>query len=91
MAKKYSFGGMLFFGAVTAALGGIAAYKHRKEIEEALNEISEQLEAREEVMFFSGDVDNIVHTVPTVEQEEGEPESDFVDPTEEGTKEAPEA
>lgn len=90
MAKKYGFGGMLFFGAVTAALGGIAAYKHRKEIEEALKEISDQLEAREDVMFFSGDMDNIVHTVPTTEQEEGEPEIDFVDLTEE-PEEGPEA
>lgn len=79
MAKKYGLGGMLAFGAVTAALGGIAAYKHRKEIEKAVQDIADQLDAAEEDGFFSVDLDDepIVHTVPS--QEEGEPDSDFAD------------
>lgn len=80
MAKKYGLGGMLVFGAVTAALGGFAAYKHRKNIEKAVQEIADQLDAVEEDGFFSVDLDDapIVHTVPS-EEEEGEPDSDFVD------------
>ena len=39
MAKKRKWGRVLAFGAITAALGGIAAYKHRKEIERTLQEI----------------------------------------------------
>src|SRR5699024_3034108 len=36
MAKNRKWGPVLAFGAVTAVLGGIAAYKHRKEIERTL-------------------------------------------------------
>ena len=40
MAKKRKWGPVLAFGAVTAILGGLAAYKHRKEIERTLQEIA---------------------------------------------------
>ena len=40
MAKKHSLGRMLVFGAITGALGGIAAYKHRKAIERTLQDLS---------------------------------------------------
>ena len=40
MAKKRKWGRVLAFGAITAALGGIAAYKHRKEIGRTLREIA---------------------------------------------------
>ena len=42
MAKKHSLGRMLVFGAITGALGGIAAYKHRKAIERTLQDIADQ-------------------------------------------------
>ena len=48
MAKKRKWGRVLAFGAITAALGGIAAYKHRKEIERTLQEIADQMDAWEE-------------------------------------------
>lgn len=79
MAKKYSLGGMLFFGAVTAALGGIAAYRHRKSIEDTIQDIADQLEAQEEDGFFSVDLedleeDPIVHHVsPAQPSEDPEP------------------
>ena len=41
MAKKRKWGPVLAFGAVTAILGGLAAYKHRKEIERTLQEIAD--------------------------------------------------
>lgn len=59
MAKRFGFGGMLLFGAVTAALGGIAAYRHRKEIEETIQDIADQLEAQEEDGFFSVDMEDL--------------------------------
>ena len=86
MAKKYGLGGMLFFGAVTAALGGIAAYKHRKEIEQAVEEITDQLdELREENGFFSvePDGDTVVHPVSNPD-----PEEDLDDQPEEGRSDA---
>ena len=48
MAKKHSLGGMLVFGAITGALGGIAAYKHRKAIERTLQDIADQMDAWED-------------------------------------------
>ena len=45
MAKKRKWGPVLAFGAVTAILGGLAAYKHRKEIERTLQEIADQMDA----------------------------------------------
>lgn len=55
MAKKRKWGRVLAFGAITAALGGIAAYKHRKEIERTLQEIADQMDAWEESSeFFYG-------------------------------------
>ena len=44
MAKKRKWGPVLAFGAVTAILGGLAAYKHRKEIERTLQEIADQMD-----------------------------------------------
>ena len=84
MAKKRKWGRVLAFGAITAALGGIAAYKHRKEIERTLQEIADQMDAWEE---SSEDQDTVVHTVnPAPEGGEEAPaaenepaESDFVD------------
>ena len=52
MAKKRKWGRVLAFGAITAALGGIAAYKHRKEIERTLQEIADQMDAWEESSEF---------------------------------------
>ena len=48
MAKKHSLGRMLVFGAITGALGGIAAYKHRKAIERTLQDIADQMDAWED-------------------------------------------
>ncbi len=74
MAKKHGLGGMLFFGAVTAALGGIAAYRHRKEIEETLQSIADQLEGQEEDGFFSVELEDleepIVHVTDPLEEKE---------------------
>ena len=87
MAKKRKWGRVLAFGAITAALGGIAAYKHRKEIERTLQEIADQMDAWEESSEFFTDQDTVVHTVNPAPEEgeeapavENEPaESDFVD------------
>lgn len=75
MAKRFGFGGMLLFGAVTAALGGIAAYRHRKEIEETIQDIADQLEAQEEDGFFSVDMEDlgeepIVHRTDAVSEDD---------------------
>ena len=59
MAKRFGFGGLFVFGAVTAALGGIAAYRHRKEIEETIQDIADQLEVPEEDGFFSIDMEDL--------------------------------
>lgn len=80
MAKKHGLGGMLFFGAITAALGGIAAYRHRKEIEETLQSIADQLEGQEEDGFFSVELEDleepIVHVTDPVQEEESVPEGE---------------
>ena len=70
MAKKRKWGPVLAFGAVTAILGGLAAYKHRKEIERTLQEIADQMDAWDGSEEFFHDEDTIVHSVN---------ESDFVD------------
>ena len=54
---------MLAFGAITAALGGIAAYKHRKEIERTLQEIADQMDAWEESSEFLRTRTPLLHTV----------------------------
>lgn len=93
MAKKRKWGPVLAFGAVTAVLGGIAAYKHRKEIERTLQEIADQMDAWDSSEDFFHDEDAVVHTVTHAEadeaaadeaqtpetQEETPEESDFVD------------
>ena len=85
MSKKYGLGGMLLFGAVTAALGGIAAYRHRRNIEETLQDIADQLEAQEEDGFFSVDMEDLVdepivhHTTP-VQEEALSPDPDAEEP-----------
>ena len=87
MAKKRKLGPVLAFGAVAAALGGIAAYKHRKEIERTLQEIADQMDAWEDTGDFFGEKDTIIHNVnpageaPAAEEEEQEApaDSDFVD------------
>lgn len=97
MAKKRKWGQVLAFGAITAALGGIAAYKHRKEIERTLQEIADQMDAWEESSEFFTDQDTVVHTVnPAPEGVEEAPaaenepaESDFVDAAPAETEEKP--
>lgn len=92
MAKNRKWGPVLAFGAVTAVLGGIAAYKHRKEIERTLQEIADQMDAWDSSEDFFHDEDAVVHTVTHAEKDEavaqedqaaaeGEAaeESDFVD------------
>lgn len=94
MAKKRKLGPVLAFGAVAAALGGIAAYKHRKEIERTLQEIADQMDAWEDSGDFFGEKDTIVHTVPPAEEEqEAATDSDFVDEPaqDEAPEEKPEA
>lgn len=78
MAKKRKWGGALAFGLVTAALGGYAAYKHRKEIERTLQEIADQMDGWDGGEDFFHDQDTVVHTVDPVPEE-----------TPEGTEEAP--
>ena len=65
MAKKHSLGRMLVFGAITGALGGIAAYKHRKAIERTLQDIADQMDAWEDDGDFFHDDDTVVHTMPS--------------------------
>ena len=86
-------------GAVGVS-GGIAAYKHRKEIERTLQEIADQMDAWEDSGDFFGEKDTIVHTVPPAEEapaaeeeQEAATDSDFVDePTQdEAPEEKPEA
>ena len=89
MSKKYGLGGMLLFGAVTAALGGIAAYRHRRNIEETLQDIADQLEAQEEDGFFSVDMEDltdepIVHQVAPVQETSPDPEAEETVPGPEG-------
>ena len=83
MAKKRKWGPVLAFGAVTAILGGLAAYKHRKEIERTLQEIADQMDAWDGSEEFFHDEDTIVHSVNDTPQDEAEEtaadESDFVD------------
>ena len=94
MAKKHSLGRMLVFGAITGALGGIAAYKHRKAIERTLQDIADQMDAD----FFHDD-DTVVHTMPSASREEAsaeapaeaEPEDQIPAQEEQSESEAPEA
>lgn len=86
MAKKYSFGSLLFFGAATAALAGVAAYKHHAELEKVVHDIAEELDAVQEDGFYEADLtadgedDKIVHIVPKAQPEEVEgEEEDFVE------------
>ena len=91
MAKKRNWSGALVFGVVTAALGGVLAYKHRKDIERTLQEIENQMDDWEATSDFFDEEETIVHTVdpaptapraeepiPTEENEEPT-ESDFAD------------
>ena len=97
MAKKHSLGRMLVFGAITGALGGIAAYKHRKAIERKLQDIADQMDAWEDDGDFFHDDDTVVHTMPSASREEAsaeapaeaEPEDQI--PAQEEQSEAPEA
>ena len=87
MAKKYSFGSMLVFGAATAAIAGVAAYRHHKELKKVVEDIAEELDARDVDGIFEADLledigedDKIVHIVPKAQPEEVEgEEEDFVD------------
>ena len=87
MAKKVSFGSMLFFGAATAALAGVAAYRHHNEIKKVVEDIAEELDARDVDGIFEADLledlgedDKIVHIVPNAKADEPEGnEEDFVD------------
>ena len=75
MAKKHSLGRMLVFGAITGALGGIAAYKHRKAIERTLQDIADQMDAWEDDGDFFHDDDTVVHTMPSASREEASAEA----------------
>lgn len=85
--KKYSFGGMLFFGAAAAALAGVAAYRHHNEIKKVVEDIAEELDARDvdgvyeaDLLEDLGEDDKIVHIVPSAKPEEPEgSEEDFAD------------
>ena len=67
MAKKRKKGALLL-GAATMVVSGIAAYKHRKEIEQTVQTISDQIAAvlEDEGDFF------IVETVEETTSETGE-------------------
>ena len=78
MAKKFGIGTVLAFGAVSAAVGGVAAYLSRKGIEKTVQDIADMLEAQEEDGFFSADLDEDV-VVHTMDKDEETAESDFVD------------
>ena len=85
--KKYSFGSLLVFGAATAALAGVAAYKHHNELKKVVEDIAEELDARDVDGVFEADLledlgedDKIVHIVPNAKADEPEgDEEDFVD------------
>ena len=95
MAKKHSLGRMLVFGAITGALGGIAAYKHRKAIERTLQDIADQMDAWEDDSDFFHDDDTVVHTIPSAPRAEApvdtEPEAETPAQEEPAESEAPEA
>jgi len=93
MAKKHSLGGMLFFGAVSAVMGGIVAYRHREELDKIVKDMAEKLDAAEdEDGFFTVDLSGSSRigedaevnkpeaeaSTPTAGSD-GEPDSDFVD------------
>ena len=84
MAKKFGFGALLAFGTVAAVLGGAAAYLNHKSIEKTVQDIADQLDAREEEGFFSVDLEDeepVIHVVEREEESQGDAgdESDFVD------------
>lgn len=74
MAKKRKWGRLLAFGAAAAALGGMAAYQHRKEIERTLQEIADQMDAWEESDDFFNDQEAVVHVTDPVPPQEEAPE-----------------
>lgn len=84
---------MLVFGAITGALGGIAAYKHRKAIERTLQDIADQMDAWEDDGDFFHDDDTVVHTMPSASREEASAEAEDQIPAQEeqSESEAPEA
>ena len=88
MAKKRKWGGALAFGLVTAALGGYAAYKHRKDIERTLQEIEHQMDAWEADSDFFHDEEAVIHTVdpapeaPAGEETQQETDQESDEPTE---------
>ncbi|MCI5690880.1 MAG: hypothetical protein MR286_08385 [Clostridiales bacterium] len=74
MAKKRKWGRLLAFGAAAAALGGMAAYQHRKEIERTLQEIADQMDAWEESDDFFNDQEAVVHVTDPVPPQEAAPQ-----------------
>ena len=88
MGKKHSLGRMLVFGAITGALGGIAAYKHRKAIERTLQDIADQMDAWEDESDFFHDDDTVVHTIPRAEAPVTEAEPEAEAPAQEGPAES---
>lgn len=76
MAKKRKWGRLLAFGAAAAALGGIAAYQHRKEIERTLQEIADQMDAWEESDDFFNDQEAVVHVTDPVPPQEAAPQEE---------------
>ena len=92
---KMRWAGVLMSGA----LGGIAAYKHRKAIERTLQDIADQMDAWEDDGDFFHDDDTVVHTMPSASREEAsaeapaeaEPEEQIPAQEEKSESEAPEA
>ncbi|MCF0123754.1 MAG: hypothetical protein HUJ67_06545 [Ruminiclostridium sp.] len=76
MAKKFGVGVMMAVGAVSAAVGGVAAFLSRKSIEKTVQDISEKLEAKIDDEFQVEDEEVVIHSV---DKEETSEESDFVD------------
>jgi hypothetical protein len=97
MAKKYSLGRVLFVGAVSAALGGVAAYRRRKEIEKTVKDISDRLENLEEEGFFDVDLsadtldDQDTNYIPVNFRREDETPAETDDEAQEDPNEAQES
>lgn len=82
MARKHGFGRKLFLATVAGAVGGVIAYRRRREIEQIVRDIADQLDAREEDGFFSVDLGDgpVIHKAPLDEDASDDPEDgDFVD------------
>ena len=101
MAKNKGFGKLLALSVAAAAIGGVAAYLKRREIENVVQDIADAMDAREEDGFFSVDLEDedapIFHKVPMdgeeppAEETDEPQESDSADSEEAPAEEAPQA